>query len=182
MPREYSEMSNDLLCVMSADDPLALRERIIREIMAVDELEWDEAETMVDKIEASAGASALARAPYYTGMFAAMTGGVISFPLVFERNTVLWFNHNFVTMERPPPEDFETWLEVGAFSWNFSEPVLGQLSFALLAAQFCRAQMQNVGFRPYGDRLRDARAENVVAAFPKYNATLLRAYARNLPL
>ena len=69
-------------------------------------------------------------------MVGAFIGGIASFPLVFEKNTVLWFNHHYVTMDVPEVRDLETWLEVGAFSWNFSEPVLGQLSFALLTAQF----------------------------------------------
>jgi hypothetical protein len=182
-PREYSEMTNDLLCVMSsAGDAAALRERVIRDVMSVEEKEWDDAEKIVVKIEASAEASLIARAPYYTGMFGAVVGGIASFPLVFHKPSVLWFNHHYVTMDVPGKEDLETWLEVGAFSWNFSEPVLGQLSFALLTAQFCRAQMQNVGFRPFGDRMRAARADRLCKAYPQYSATLLRMYADTLPL
>jgi hypothetical protein len=183
MPREYCEMSNDLLCTMSSTgDSAAIRERVIREVMSVDEKSWEDAEKTVGKIEASAGASLLAVAPYYTGMVGAFIGGIASFPLVFEKNTVLWFNHHYVTMDVPEVRDLETWLEVGAFSWNFSEPVLGQLSFALLTAQFCKSQMQNVGFRPYGDWLRESRAKRVVKTFPQYSPTLLRMYAQTLPL
>merc|ERR550537_1967391 len=71
MPTEYSAMSNDLLCMMSTNDPGALRERVIREVMSVDMSEYDDAEKMVTKIEESAEASSIARAPYYTGIISA---------------------------------------------------------------------------------------------------------------
>ena len=73
----------------------------------------------------------------------------VSFPLVFHEATMTWFNHHFVTAELPPPEDMETWLEVGSASWGWMEPVLGQISFFLLCMQFARAQIQNLGIRPY---------------------------------
>lgn len=52
--------------------------------------------------------------PFYCGFGASMIGGMVSFPLVFERGTVEWFNEKFVTAEMPPEEDLETWLEVGS--------------------------------------------------------------------
>ena len=73
--------------------------------------------------------------PYYAGISTGLIGAFGSIPLCFERNTVAWFNDKFVTTEVPPPEDLETWLEVGSWAWNWMEPPLGQVSFFLLALQ-----------------------------------------------
>ena len=57
---------------------------------------------------------ALAAFPFYLGFGIAVTAGYASFPLVFHKETVEWFNEKFVTLELPPPEDLETYFEVGA--------------------------------------------------------------------
>ena len=36
----------------------------------------------------------------------------LSIPMIFEINTVIWFNENFVTSDVPEPKDLETPLEV----------------------------------------------------------------------
>lgn len=180
MPKEFHEYSNDVLILMAVDGVYgACRERVVRDVMAVDNVSWDEAQATMGKIEAVIASSVVARIPYYTGIGSAFVGGIVSFPLVFHYNTVNWFNTAFVTADVPEPKDLETWLEVGSWSWNWMEPVLGQVSFALLAAQFVRAQMQNINIRPYGDWVRGAKAQGVVAAFPQYNRELLRDLAKN---
>jgi hypothetical protein len=52
--------------------------------------------------------------PFYSGFGAAMIGCVASFPLVFDRTLVEWFNAAFVTADMPPEQDLETILEVGS--------------------------------------------------------------------
>ena len=61
--------------------------------------------------------------------------GTLSFPLVFHLDTCLWFNEWCVTADIAEDRDLETVLEVGKWSWQWMEPVLGQLSFALLCCQ-----------------------------------------------
>jgi hypothetical protein len=39
----------------------------------------------------------LATLPYKLGIFSAVTVGFVSIPLIFEYNSVLWFNEMFVT-------------------------------------------------------------------------------------
>merc|ERR1712224_1016992 len=121
----------------------------------------------------------LVRFPYRVGILAALVAGFGSIPMCFDLHTTLWFNEGYVTMDVPEPKDLETWLEVGSWSWNWMEPVLGQVSFALLTAQFFRAQMTNIGLRPYGHWIRNNRANAVVAAFPQYNQQLLKDLARS---
>jgi hypothetical protein len=88
-----------------------------------------------------------------------------------------WFNHHFVTAELPPPEDMETWLEIGSASWGWMEPVLGQISFFLLCMQFARAQIQNLGIRPYFNWQKKRRADALVARYPMYNPHFLKMYS-----
>ena len=45
------------------------------------------------------------------------------------------------------------WLEVGSWTWGWNEPVLGTVSFVLLAFQFARNQMVNLGTRPYTESM-----------------------------
>lgn len=42
---------------------------------------------------------------------------------MFDVNVALWFNENFVTTDVASDEDLETYLEVGAWTWNWMEPV-----------------------------------------------------------
>lgn len=57
--------------------------------------------------------------PYQVGIGVALLSGALSLPLVFHRPTAHWFNNNFVTTAIPEPEDLETILEIGAWSWNW---------------------------------------------------------------
>ena len=56
----------------------------------------------------------LAALPFYIGFGSAITAGYASIPLVFNLQAVEWFNEKYVTAELPPPEELETWLEVGS--------------------------------------------------------------------
>jgi hypothetical protein len=70
--------------------------------------------------------------PYKIGLFTSVTLGIITFPLIFNFDSVFWFNEHFVLGEVPPQEDTETFFEVGSWSWNWMEPITGYLSFFLL--------------------------------------------------
>ena len=76
--------------------------------------------------------------PYKIGIASALTAGFASIPLCFDIGTAVWFNENYVTTDVPEPKDLETMLEVGAWTWNWMEPPLGQISFFLLCLQFAR--------------------------------------------
>lgn len=52
--------------------------------------------------------------PFWAGFGASFTAAWVSIPLVFDLSAVEWFNEKYVTAELPPPEDLETWLEVGS--------------------------------------------------------------------
>ena len=83
--------------------------------MVVDQVEYDEAMKVFNEIAKTnrEGMSAAAL-PFQIGLSAALVGGWVSIPLVFNLQAVEWFNEKFVTAEMPPPADLETWLEVGS--------------------------------------------------------------------
>lgn len=180
LPKTFASMTNDQILQFSEMGvPEACRECIIRDVMAVDSIEYDEAMEVFKQISKT-NRKGMTRAalPFYTGFGMAFTGGVASIPLVFELNSVNWFNDNFVTAEMPPLEDLETYLEVGSASWGWMEPILGQISFFLLCMQFARSQLQNLGIRPYYNWQAERRANYLVSQFPQYDPDFLRNYSK----
>mmetsp|Transcript_18931 Transcript_18931/g.39411 ORF Transcript_18931/g.39411 Transcript_18931/m.39411 type:complete len:234 (+) Transcript_18931:12-713(+) len=178
-PKEYYEMSNEIIIKLSAEGVFeAIEERLIREIMSVDEVDWDEAHVKFTEISKSnqMGMS-LQTIPYYAGIFTAVGGGFASIPLCFDYQTALWFNEHYVTTDIPPADDLETILEVGSWTWNWMEPPLGQISFFLLALQFARAQMENLGLKPYTAMMKSRRAKNLCNSFPAYNKNILTDFS-----
>ena len=151
----------------------------------------------------------MATLPYKLGIFTAVSVAFASIPLIFDLNTVLWFNELYVTtgkfifsfitylllcllslltiycpctVDVPEERDLETPLEVGSFAWNWMEPPLGQASFFLLCMQYARAQMQNLGIKPYTENFRSRRAARIVTAYPQYNRYVLESWSEGDPL
>ena len=180
LPKTFAEMTNEqILQFAELGIPEACRECIIRDVMVVDQIEYDEAMEVFKHIaKCNREGMPLAALPFKVGFGLAFTGGIASVPLVFELNSVTWFNDTFVTAEMPPLEDLETYLEVGSASWGWMEPILGQVSFFLLCMQFARSQLQNLGIRPYYNWQRERRAAKLVRHFPQYDADFLRAYSK----
>jgi hypothetical protein len=179
MPREYCEMPNDMLMQLGAlGEHDANQERLRREVMAVDNVSWDEAGPILIEItDANKAGMGLATFPNKLGVFVAMLTGVGSIPMVFQLDLALWFNEEYVTTDVPPPVDLETWLETGAWTWTWMEPVLGTASFTLLGFQFARAQMLNMRMKPYSDFMLKRRADNLVSGYPQYDEKIIRAFA-----
>jgi hypothetical protein len=62
---------------------------------------------------------------------------------------------------------------------RYREPPLGTISFLLLTMQLARANMQNLGAKPYTERIKQWRAERLAAAFPEYDAAILIQYSNS---
>ncbi|EKX46541.1 hypothetical protein GUITHDRAFT_162980 [Guillardia theta CCMP2712] len=178
-PRAYYEMTNEqLLIFTSKGDSAACKERLLREIMAVDKVTWDDAHQRLFEIEESNSRGlGLFTMPYKTGIVVSVAAGLISVPMVFDLNTALWFNEQFVTTEVADAKDLETWLEVGSWTWGWNEPVLGTVSFVLLCLQFARNQMINLGAKPYTGALQQWRARRLCRAYPQYNASIISEFS-----
>lgn len=162
---------------------IARKEALIRNVMAVDSIEHDEAEKIVTEMSKKNMQSMLyTYTPYKVGFFVSLAAGVVSFPMIFHLDTVQWFNEKYVTSELPPLEDLETPLEVASASWSWMEPICGQVSFVLLLLQFARNQALNLGVKPYGDYVVNRRAEKLIAAYPQYDEVFLRWFVEGQSL
>lgn len=182
-PLTIMHSSNETIVRLAADqNPEGCIEQLKRHVMIVESIEYPEACIIGDEIksENSSINSALSL-PNKIGVITATTGGFMSFPLTFHQPTVEWFNEKFVTADIPEPKDLETWLEVGAWSWNWMEPVMGQMSFLLLCLAFARSQFQTLGITPYSQRIKDERANALVEKFPMYDRKILSDFSKSQP-
>jgi len=188
MQRHYYEMSNEallLLCAQGNQD--AAVERMIREVMHVDQVHWRVAAGTVQDMEAltSGFMTRMLRLPYTIGATAAFTAAAASIPLCFSVTTALWFNDTCVTAELPPPDELETVLECGMWTWGWMEPPLGVISFFLLCLQFARNQTSNMwaasgGQGPYNAFLKRRRYNMLREAYPYYSPLVLGEYSATL--
>lgn len=181
MPRTFSAMNHEQilqLCVEGRYE--ARREALVRNIMAVDDIEHEEAcQKVLEIAEENRKMMHWEYSPYHMGIFAALVSGGLSFPLIFDKQTVLWFNRHFVTAEVPDAADLETIWEVGSWSWGWMEPVIGQASFVLLVLQFARSQAMKLGMKPYGDAMLSWRSKRLVKKYPQYDAMFVEWFAES---
>lgn len=161
----------------------ACGERLRRNIMAVDKVEYDVAGKKLELIsDQSTKFIGLATAPYQAGIALFLVMGLGSIPMTFEKNCAIWFNSVYVSGDVPPPEDIETCYEVGSWAWSWMEPTSGVACFVILAAQMIRAQMLNMHIRPYRDWVQQRRAQRLVSKFPTYNEEFVEAFAMTATL
>jgi hypothetical protein len=179
MTREYHEYPNDILLILAAhNDHNAHKERLIREVMDINQFCWNDANRKVAEIsETNKENMFMYSMPYRIGATAAVVAGLASIPLVFHLDTALWFNDHFVTTDVASPEELETPLEVGIWTWQWMEPPLGQISFLLLTLQYARSQMHCLGSRPYAGWLQTKRANRLCELYPYYNRNIVRDFA-----
>ena len=164
-------------------DQDARGERLIRDIMAKDRVTWDEAQPKFEEIVmANRKGLFLYTLPYKLGILGSLVLGFGSIPMIFDLKTALWFNDAFVTTDVPEERDLETPLEVGSWTWNWMEPPLGQMSFFILCMQYARAQLQNIGAKPYTAFMLKRRAKRLVADFPDYCPLVLESFSEGDPL
>mmetsp|Transcript_3325 Transcript_3325/g.7456 ORF Transcript_3325/g.7456 Transcript_3325/m.7456 type:complete len:259 (+) Transcript_3325:216-992(+) len=181
MPRKFRQLSNESIFELSIHGKHgATRERLVREIMRVDNCSWVAARDKVREMnETNDQFRFVAQVPYYVGVSSAFLGGFASLPLVFHKGTVIWFAENIVKMDPAdiPVEEMTSWWTVGSFSWSYMEPLLGTLSFVLLAAQFMRNNMQHLEFHPYSSKINSMRGNRLCKLYPKYDENIVREFA-----
>jgi hypothetical protein len=68
------------------------------------------------------------------------------------------------------------------WTWGWMEPPLGTISFVLLALQFARAQLLNMGVTPYTSFIRKWRGKRLAANFPQYNANVIINFSKSSAL
>jgi len=176
-----SEYSADLVVKAALHGHASsVRERLIREVMSVKHINYQRANAIVnDMSHANSSGLPKFKVPFHAGATLGFVACWASLPLVFDYSTALWFNTAFVTTEVPPAEDLETWLEVGAWTWNWNEPFMGTLMFQFLALEFMRNQAINVGLKPYTEWVQSRRATRLADLFPCYSRTIVRDFAKS---
>lgn len=187
------EVKSSPLCITNAKNETIIRlaaenvpagcvEQLKRHIMIVESVEYPEASKRIEIVrEANKNISPHLALPNKAGVIASVSGAFLSFPLCFHYPTVNWFNEYFVTADVPEPKDLETCLEVGAWAWNWMEPVMGQLSFLLLCLAFARSQFKTLGISPFSAKIKDQRARVLVKEFPMYDEKIVSDYSRSQP-
>eukprot|EP00547_Thalassionema_nitzschioides_P002150 CAMPEP_0194212684 /NCGR_PEP_ID=MMETSP0156-20130528/12707_1 /TAXON_ID=33649 /ORGANISM="Thalassionema nitzschioides, Strain L26-B" /LENGTH=266 /DNA_ID=CAMNT_0038940555 /DNA_START=73 /DNA_END=870 /DNA_ORIENTATION=+ len=184
MPTSCKELGNTALTTLGAmGNHAALEEMLKRHIMNVDNVNYKEACKMFLEIEKKNHESEhIFAVPFQLGILTCFSAGVLSIPLVFHLPTVEYFNEHFVTAEHPPTKELETALEVGSWSWNWMEPVLGTSTFLLLSMQYMRMHFQHLGVTPYTHHMKRFRGKRLADKFPQYNPSLLFAYSDSSPM
>jgi len=179
LPKNVCELSNEMLYVLAEQGCHdSCKERLVRNVMAVDNVEWLVAKDKVREMEkVHSQVNWIATIPYKFGIGLAVGSGIACVPMCFHLPTVQYFNKKFVTASVPEPDELETWWEVGSWAWNWMEPPLGVASFVLLTMQFTRAQMQNMDVKPYTQWVKNYRADRLQKLYPQYNADILRDFA-----
>eukprot|EP00548_Thalassiothrix_antarctica_P002156 CAMPEP_0194133242 /NCGR_PEP_ID=MMETSP0152-20130528/3496_1 /TAXON_ID=1049557 /ORGANISM="Thalassiothrix antarctica, Strain L6-D1" /LENGTH=290 /DNA_ID=CAMNT_0038828521 /DNA_START=93 /DNA_END=965 /DNA_ORIENTATION=+ len=178
MPRKFSNMRNELIIKLAAEGIFgAVVEQVVRNIMVVDRIEYEEAKVVFEEIRKKNHELQWYHIlPYHVGLAGTATISLGSIPLIFWCDTVKYFNDKYVTMEVPQPSELDTWLEVGSWSWSWMEPVIGELSFLLLCMQLGRSQLSNMGFKPYNNFSKDLRAKQIIKLYPQYDSLILTDY------
>eukprot|EP00298_Acanthocystis_sp_HF-20_P024667 c3539_g1_i1.p1 GENE.c3539_g1_i1~~c3539_g1_i1.p1 ORF type:complete len:230 (-),score=68.29 c3539_g1_i1:24-713(-) len=183
MPSKFCELNNETLSVLAIQGVHgAHKERLLREIMRVDNVSWENAHTKLKELnQANDSYRFLATLPYKVGFSTAIFFGFGSVPVILHRDTALWFNNQFVHEDLPEggAEALDNCFKVGAWTWNYMEPVLGTASFVLLALQFSRAQMLNMDIHPYGAVVALWRARRLAKLYPQYTSSIVRDFAKS---
>jgi hypothetical protein len=179
------QLDNDTLATLAINgDGFARRERILREIMQVDRCSWDEAhEKLIEMDVFNERCYWLETAPYRLGVAVAAVCFVGSFLLVFHKPTARFYAEKVAGEEIPEDKDISTMTtnQVGAWTWEWMEPMIGVASFAILCLQFGRSQMLNMRMSAYTKWMLKKRGDRAAAQYPQYTGAIVRAWSVVLP-
>mmetsp|Transcript_42684 Transcript_42684/g.92098 ORF Transcript_42684/g.92098 Transcript_42684/m.92098 type:complete len:365 (-) Transcript_42684:74-1168(-) len=163
----------------------ARRERLIREIMCVDQISWSRAhEVLYEFDKYKERYYWIETFPYRLGIAAAIISGAASVALVFWPPVAYWYGTEIAGEELPEDTNDISELtinQVGTWTWSWMEPMIGTATFIILCCQSSRAQMAQMNMRTYGDRVLGWRADRVANKFPIYDRSMVRAWSRVLP-
>lgn len=66
-----------------------------------------------------------------------------------------------------------------SWTWGWCEPAIGTISFVLLAMQFARAQIENLGYKPYTQFVKQWRGEKLASYYPQYDTGVLINFSKS---
>eukprot|EP00931_Biecheleriopsis_adriatica_P049679 TRINITY_DN28741_c0_g1_i1.p1 TRINITY_DN28741_c0_g1~~TRINITY_DN28741_c0_g1_i1.p1 ORF type:complete len:318 (+),score=57.82 TRINITY_DN28741_c0_g1_i1:115-1068(+) len=186
-PNHVSQIGNRPLFELAVQGShSANKERLIREIMAVDGLSWEEAhDRLEDMDEFNEQYYWLQTLPYRVAIFAAVIAACTGTAMVFYGPVAELYGTNVAKEELP--DSFKevsemTTNQIGTWTWSWMEPMIGTASFVILCSQVARAQMWKLNMRPYTEQMLRARADRLAGQFPQYDRGIVRAWAKHLPM
>jgi hypothetical protein len=103
-PRKFRQASNEAIFSLAIHGSHgARRERLVREVMRQDNVDWVTARTKVEAINTENDKYGwVVKMPYQAGLLLGISGALASVPLTFHKPTVVWFAEHVVNMK---PED-----------------------------------------------------------------------------
>jgi|EP00927_Polykrikos_kofoidii_P012887 hypothetical protein len=185
-PARVSELGTQSLAELAMHgNRCAHRERLIREIMCVDKVSWEEANEKMSELSKCNGRFYwIDMAPYLLGIFGAISAGVCGTAMVFSK-PVAEFYATAVAGETLPESvvsiEEMTTNQVGAWTWTWMEPMIGTASFVLLCCQFARSSAVRMNMQTYTDIMMQRRSERLVRLYPEYKNSTVKAWARHPP-
>lgn len=185
-PTHVCELSHQSLAELAMiGDHCARRERLLREVMAVDNISWGQAHEVLNTFDRyNEKYYWIESMPYRIGITLAFVGGIASVLMVFWKPVAHWYGVNVAGEDLPDDikdVDELTVNQVGTWTWGWMEPMIGVASFVLLCCQFTRAQVQKINMKTYSDRILQRRADRLAKAFPQYDKSMVRVWAKHLP-
>merc|ERR1719440_537813 len=178
-PTHISEMGHNTLAHLALEgNHFAHRERMIREIMAIDNVSWEKAhDRLTEMDEYKERYYWFTTMPYRVGITVATFMGIASVFLVFEPNTAHWYGINIAGEDLP--EDKEdvhdmTINQVGTWTWGWMEPMIGTATFVLLCAQFMKANIIKLNMKSWMELVETKKSDLLADKFPRYDRSIVR--------
>ena len=185
MPRFIYEYSNEML-FFAARDPDAHdvhQERLIREIMVVDDVDYERAaEAMREIFRVNLVQSRYLMAPFHAGLGLCAVSAVGCVPLVFDHTAATLFADFVGSTPEAPLARGASNADVGTWTWAWMEPMIGTASFSILCLQLLRSAMMNLAYRPLYTSVLSWRANALADAFPQYDRPIVKDFGRSQPM
>lgn len=185
-PTHISEMAHSTLAHLAlSGNHFAHRERMIREIMSVDNVTWEKAhDVLAEMDEYKERHYWYVTMPYRFGIVTATFFGIASCFLVFHPATAYWYGRQIANEDLPedkPDISAMTINQVGTWTWQWMEPMIGTASFVLLCAQFMRGQYLKLNMKSFLDIMESRKATMLADRYKLYDRSMVRTWAKPLP-
>jgi len=185
-PTHVCEMPHQTLAELSMlGNHCAQRERLLREIMAADGISWGDAHAQLAKLDSYNEKFYWVESfPYRVGITGAIIAGIVGTLMVFSKPVAQLYAEMVAGEDLPEGvKDVSelTTNQVGTWTWSWMEPMIGTASFVLLCCQFGRTQAHKMNMKTYGEFVLQWRANRLARAFPQYDRSMVRAWAKHMP-
>merc|ERR1712176_1114562 len=184
-PAHVSELGHQSLAELAMmGNHSAQRERLLREIMCVDGVSWEQAHKVLAKMDVyNERYYWIESAPYRVGITVAIISAILSTLMVFYRPVAFWYGIEVAGEDPPEDPDIDemTVNQIGSWTWTWMEPMIGTASLVLLCCQFLRTQAVKMNMKTYGENFLQWRADRLARRFPDYDRSMVRAWAKHMP-